>query len=130
LFGGTSAGSPQWAGVAAIANQKAGKPLGFLNSAIYKIGKEKKTGSKSFHDITSGDNSVVEFDANNSPVSVAGFFAGTGWDADTGNGTPIADGLVDSLIRFVSPNDGVEAIEKSTPHRHGNSPNPGRMKPH
>ena len=31
VFGGTSASAPQWAGVIAIANQKAGRPLGFLN---------------------------------------------------------------------------------------------------
>jgi subtilase family serine protease len=39
-FGGTSAGAPQWAGIVAIANQKAGKPLGFLNPTLYGIGKK------------------------------------------------------------------------------------------
>jgi subtilase family serine protease len=130
LFGGTSAGAPQWAGITAIANQKAGERLGFLNSGIYKIGKEKKPFARSFHDITSGNNSVVEFDANHAPVAVTGFAAGTGWDADTGIGSPIDDGLVTNLIKFVSPDDGADAIEKLAPHRHGDSPNPGRMKPH
>jgi hypothetical protein len=77
--------------------------LRFLNSAVYKIGKEKGPFSRWFHDVTSGNNSAAEFDAKSTPVSVAGFVAGTGWDADTGAGSPINDGLVNSLIRFVSP---------------------------
>jgi subtilase family serine protease len=38
LFGGTSAGSPQWAAILAIADQQAGNDLGFINRAIYHIG--------------------------------------------------------------------------------------------
>src|SRR4029077_11309262 len=55
-FGGTSAGSPQWSAITAIANQKDGGRLGFLSKAIYHIGKLSSS-SASFHDITSGVNS-------------------------------------------------------------------------
>ncbi|HEY7356358.1 MAG TPA: S53 family peptidase, partial [Ktedonobacterales bacterium] len=61
---GTSASSPQWAGVVAIADQMAGKPLGFLNPALYQLA------GKGFHDITTGDNS---------DAGVQGFQAGSGW---------------------------------------------------
>jgi kumamolisin len=38
IVGGTSAASPQWAAIVALANQSAGQSLGFLNPAIYKLG--------------------------------------------------------------------------------------------
>ena len=43
LFGGTSAGSPQWAAIVAIADQKAGYDLGFINKALYHIGQAKRS---------------------------------------------------------------------------------------
>ncbi len=110
LFGGTSCGSPQWAAITAIADQKAGHRLGFLNNAIYHIGRTTSAYSVSFHDITSGTNSVVEFDSLGNPVTVIGFDAGIGWDATTGTGSPIDTGLVGYLIRTVSPSDGQSAI--------------------
>jgi len=97
-FGGTSAGSPQWAAITAIANQKAGHRLGFLNAAIYQIGRVNKGYPASFHDITDGTNSAVEFDSSNNEVDVTGFAAGIGWDATTGFGSPIDTSLVDYLI--------------------------------
>jgi subtilase family serine protease len=130
LFGGTSAGSPQWAGLTALANQKAGGRLGFLNSAIYQIGKINKTYAASFHDIASGNNSVLEFDANNNPVIVDGFAAATGWDATTGAGTPLNSTLVDNLIRYVSPGDGVSAIATTKPKPHPKPIVPGSVDPH
>ena len=59
LFGGTSAGSPQWAAILAIADQKAGYSLGFINRALYHIGQAQNHYSASFHDVTSGNNSVL-----------------------------------------------------------------------
>ena len=87
IFGGTSASAPQWAGIVALLNQKAGGPLGFLNKSLYKLGK-KGTLDAVTHDITTGDNG---FDG------VPGFPATPGWDFATGWGTPNA-GLVDVLI--------------------------------
>ena len=130
LFGGTSAGSPQWASIAAIADQRAGKRLGFLNSAIYQIGKVKKTYPVSFHDITSGNNSAGEFDVNDDPVIVIGYEAGPGWDPTTGVGSPIGPGLIDNLIKYVSPGDGTAAIATTKPKPHPKPIVPGAMAPH
>jgi len=129
-FGGTSAGSPQWAAILAIADEQAGNNLGFINKALYHIGQAKKHYSDSFHDVTSGTNSAVEFDINNNPVTVLGFNAGPGWDATTGLGSPTTDQLVSYLIQFVSPGDGTAAIAGSKPHPQGNPSAPGHMKPH
>ena len=130
LFGGTSAGSPQWAAIQAIADEKAGFDLGFINTAAYHIGQAQSHYSASFHDVTSGNNSVVELDASSNPVTVLGFAAGSGWDAVTGLGSPRADGLVDYLIQLVSPGDGSSAIAGSEPHGHGKPSKPGHAKPH
>ena len=54
LFGGTSVGSPQWSAVTAIADQKAGQRLGFINAAIYQIGRVNKAAAASLNDVTSG----------------------------------------------------------------------------
>ena len=91
LIGGTSEGSPQWAGIIAIADQMAGHPLGFLNSALYQIGNSTKTGA-SFHDITIG---------NNGYNGIPGYDATPGWDLATGWGTPKASGLLPALIKAV-----------------------------
>ena len=38
LFGGTSAGAPQWAGIIADLNQVRGRPMGFINQRLYLLG--------------------------------------------------------------------------------------------
>jgi subtilase family serine protease len=129
-FGGTSAGAPQWAGIAAIANQKAGKRLGFLNSAIYQIGKVNPAYPTAFHDITDGTNSAAEFDSSDNLVTIIGFAAGTGWDATTGIGSPMTTSLVDYLIAYVSPGDGQAAISTTKPKPHPKPIVPGSMDPH
>jgi subtilase family serine protease len=129
-FGGTSAGSPQWAAMLAIANQKAGGRLGFLNSAIYQIGKVNKAYPATFHDILDGTNSALEFDSDGNPVAITGFSAGVGWDATTGFGSPIDTSLVDYLIRYVSPGDGVAAIATTKPKPHPKPIVPGAVNPH
>ena len=129
-FGGTSAGAPQWAAIAAIANQKAGKRLGFLNKAIYQIGKVNNAYPADFHDITNGTNSAVEFDSADNPVTIIGFDAAIGWDATTGFGSPIAPSMVDDLIRYVSPGDGTSAIATTKPKPHPKPIVPGSMDPH
>jgi subtilase family serine protease len=88
IFGGTSSGSPQWAGLTVLANQMAGKRLGFLQDDLYHIGK-KPAQSGDFHDITVG---------NNSFFSIPGFNAVPGWDAATGLGTPDAAVLLRDLV--------------------------------
>jgi subtilase family serine protease len=112
-FGGTSCGSPQWAGLTAIADQAAGHDYGFINSALYKIGQSSGSYGASFHDITSGNNNAVEFDSANNEVDIAGFNAGTGWDAVTGLGSPQAGGLLGQLSQTWSAGQGTAAISNS-----------------
>jgi subtilase family serine protease len=131
LFGGTSAGSPQWAAILSIADQKAGTNLGFINRALYTIGQAPPLYSKAFHDVTIGNNSVQELDSSNNVTSITGFNAGKGWDPATGLGSPIADNLVDQLIQNVLSGDGIAAIAGSEPHGQGHPAAPnGKVKPH
>jgi len=121
LFGGTSAGSPQWAAITAIADQNAGRDLGFINQALYHIGQAQSRYSADLFDVTVGNNS---FDG------VTGFNAGAGWDPATGLGSPSAVNLIGDLKQFVSAGDGTAAIAGSAPHAQGNPSAPGQMNPH
>jgi len=90
VVGGTSAASPLWAGVTAIANQMAGHPLGFLNTRLYTV-EASHSGATAFNDVVTGN--------NNSPdAPVQGYPATTGWDPVTGLGTPNAAVLLPALI--------------------------------
>jgi len=95
--GGTSAGAPFWAGLIALADQEAGHPLGFVNPAIYRIARGPLY-HKAFHDVTTGDNTVVLGSAS-PPVTITGYQAGPGWDPVTGWGTPDAQVLIPLLAR-------------------------------
>jgi subtilase family serine protease len=88
VFGGTSAGSPQWAALVADADQRGGRRLGPINDELYDIARSRSSYARAFHDVTSGTN---DFDG------VDGFSAHRGWDAVTGLGTPKADALVRAL---------------------------------
>jgi len=105
IFGGTSVGSPCWAGLAALADQLAGHRLGFISEAIYKIGKNDEWYAKAFHDTTVGNNTVQEPDVTNTLVTVQGFNATTGWDATTGWGTPKADSFIPLLVQLLTGHD-------------------------
>lgn len=93
LAGGTSAATPLWAALMAIANQMAGHPLGFINIALYKLS-VSSTYTQDFHDITLGDNTY----SNGKGITVQGYPAVTGWDPATGLGTPNASHLLPDLI--------------------------------
>jgi subtilase family serine protease len=82
IFGGTSAGAPQWAGITADLNQAAGGPLGFINKRLYRAGKFGVNAAL-FHDVTVGDNSW-----DDGVTQVPGFPALPGFDLSTGYGTP------------------------------------------
>jgi len=88
---GTSAASPFWAGIVALADQYAGHALGFINPAIYRIGRSSRYHS-AFHDITVGSNTVTY-----SGRTVTGYQAAPGWDPVTGWGSPDAQVLVPLL---------------------------------
>lgn len=86
-IGGTSAATPQWAAIDAIANNADG-PLGFLTPRLYQIYANKAAYGLAFHDIADG---------NNSFAGVPGYDAGPGWDPVTGLGTPDVNNLVQAL---------------------------------
>jgi len=97
--GGTSASAPLWAGLVALADQYAGRHLGFVNAGIYRIGRTTRY-HKAFHDITTGNN-TVRFP----PRTITGYHAVPGWDAVTGWGSPNASVLVPLLARSVHSDD-------------------------
>jgi subtilase family serine protease len=88
---GTSSGAPFWAAIVALADQYARHALGFINPAVYRIGRGPAY-HRAFHDITAGDNTVTY-----SGVTVTGYQAAPGWDAVTGWGSPDAQFLVPLL---------------------------------
>ena len=94
FVGGTSAGSPQWAGIAALANQAralASKgPIGDLNPVLYSIYHSASYASD-FHDITVGNDQLVG--------SSVGSPAGPRYDLASGLGTPNVANLVADLAR-------------------------------
>ncbi len=128
-FGGTSAGAPQWAALTAIADQKAGHDYGFINAALYKIQQNAAPYASSFHDITSGTNSALEFDANNQPVDTQGYSAGPGYDVVTGIGSPSTPDLLTQLAAFWSSGQGSAAISASAAHPKAKPNSPAHAKP-
>src|SRR2546425_10197548 len=93
IVGGTSAGSPQWAGIIALANQaraNLGKGLiGNPNTALYSIYHNTPRYAADFHDITMGNDTLAG--------STVGFSAITGYDLASGIGSPIVDQLIVDL---------------------------------
>ena len=94
VFGGTSAASPAWAAIMALANQANGRPLGFVNPQIYAIGALGTifTRLSAFHDITQGNNAVCS-----GLCGEDGYLAGKGYDMTTGWGTPDVTRLINAL---------------------------------
>ncbi|MEO6795440.1 MAG: S53 family peptidase [Candidatus Dormibacter sp.] len=93
--GGTSASSPQWAGLTALADVQAGHDLGFINPALYRV--------------FAGPNYHSDFyDPHvntNQQSAIPGWLSTDGWDAVTGIGTPNAAKLIPDLIAAVLPGD-------------------------
>lgn len=94
IFGGTSAGSPQWAGITALADQYQGHRLGFLNPIVYGLSTKSATYASTFHDITFGNNAFFFIGKK---FAIPGYSTRTGWDAVTGLGSPIVSNLVPKL---------------------------------
>jgi kumamolisin len=89
VVGGTSAAAPFWGGLAALINQKAGKPAGFFLPFLYE-------NTALLRDITHGDNKPAG--------SGIGYAAGPGWDACTGLGTPHGAAIINA---FAPPSEAV-----------------------
>ena len=118
IFGGTSAGAPQWAGVIADINQALGRPMGFINNKLYKLGQdglrereEHERGGRGgraslFHDITVGDNGFCYFTVPSGEFAcVPGFSATPGWDLATGWGTPNFGTLVNLFNQWADDDE-------------------------
>jgi subtilase family serine protease len=95
IFGGTSAGSPQWAGLTALAAQIRHARVGYLNPQLYALSLARPIYTALFHDITTGDN-TFHGEQFGDPT-IEGFPATRGWDPATGLGTPKANRLVPVL---------------------------------
>ncbi len=128
-IGGTSAAAPLWASLAALAAQGASMRVGLITPALYSLygadtaahaaagiplggttyydyltqvnGASPSSGQIVFNDITSGNNTFPSAQG-----FVAGYSAGTGFDAVSGLGTMNGQAVVNYLnaaIRFTSP---------------------------
>lgn len=78
---GTSESSPIWAGIATVADQASGMPLGDLGPSLYAVARGPFA-NRSFHDILRGSN---------------GYSAHSGWDPVTGLGSPNVGSLLPRL---------------------------------
>jgi hypothetical protein len=108
-IGGTSCATPLWAALVALMNEQAANagqsPIGFINPAIYSIGKGGSY-SSNFHDIGTGNNVW-----NESPDN---YYAVAGYDLCTGWGTPIGQALINAVAGApdslgISPGSGFTA---------------------
>ena len=103
---GTSIATPAWAGIAAIADQYAGRPLGLLDPSLYAVAAGENY-HRDFHDITSGSN---------------GYLASPGWDPVTGLGSPQVASLVVDLAHPVAFSPGNLAAFVYAAPRYGRAP--------
>jgi len=108
-IGGTSAGSPSFAGILALILQASiaagkGSGLGNVNPMLYSLA---ASSPGAFHDITSGDNKVpCTSGSKNCPAGTTkiGFSAGQGYDQATGLGSVDAGALETAwLAALASP---------------------------
>ena len=120
LVGGTSAGSPQWAAIFALANEARGlrgeRPIGWANASLAKIGAQNKS-QAAFHDITTGD------DALDSPN---GFAARPGFDLATGWGTPDVSNLIAALVNAPA----ASSPDAGAPAHLASGATTGQLRPH
>ena len=92
---GTSIAAPLWAGFTALVNEQAASrgraPVGFLNPALYAIGRSAAF-TNAFHDIISGSNANQD--------SLGQFSAVPGYDLCTGWGTPNGTNFINALLNW------------------------------
>jgi subtilase family serine protease len=82
IVGGTSWATPLFSGVVALADQVAGRPLGWLNPKLYAFGK-----NSGILDITKGTNTFTFNEIPGEEFTVPGFAAREGYDMASGLGT-------------------------------------------
>jgi subtilase family serine protease len=107
LVCGTSESSPLFAGIVAIADQVAGKRLGWLNPQLYLLGHLHTfgLGGAGIQDVTIGDNHNTFADANNNLITVPGFPATPGYDMASGWGSVDANRFCRELARLGGSSD-------------------------
>jgi len=93
IIGGTSEATPEFAAVVSIADQAAGRSLGFINPALYRLAARHAPG---IVDITAGNN-TVSFRQHGQEFTVDGYSANPGYDLASGLGTVDAADLVREL---------------------------------
>lgn len=94
-IGGTSIGTPYWAGIAQLLAQHEGEQrVGNLNAALYSV---YKNGGAGIRDVTQGNNNVETAKPNGQDHLVKGFEATVGYDRASGLGTPDIDLLLSAL---------------------------------
>lgn len=95
---GTSEATPLFAGIVALAAQRAGHPLGLLNPALYFMAQSHAPG---LVDVTKGAN-TVSFRQDGRRITVPGDRARPGYDLATGVGTVDAALFVPELVSYVA----------------------------
>jgi subtilase family serine protease len=96
IGGGTSAATPDFAGIVAIADQYAHQRLGFLNPALYRL---ERAHARGVVDVVKGNNTVTFALPNGEQFRLKGYRAKPGYDLVTGLGTVDASRLVPELAR-------------------------------
>ena len=91
---GTSLATPLFAGVVALADQAAGRPLGQVNPLLYRLAAQHDPGIVDVQ----GPGNTFRYRG----VTVKGFPAGPGYDLVTGLGTIDVAKLVPDLVRLAS----------------------------
>jgi subtilase family serine protease len=101
---GTSEAAPAFAGIVALADQKAGHSLGFINPVIYQLAADH---AKGIVQVTSGNNTVAYSTGISSfgqTITVRGYYARHGYSLVAGVGTIDGKYFVPELARgLVSP---------------------------
>jgi subtilase family serine protease len=94
IFGGTSEASPLFAGIVALAAQRAGHSLGLINPALYAL---QGSASSGIVDVVHRNITVGFVDPSGNPVIVKGWRANKGYDLASGLGTVDAAQFVPAL---------------------------------
>ena len=111
IVGGTSEASPLFSGVVALADQEAGRSLGYLDPALYALNHNRvpdgivpiSQGNNSYTFCPAADTNSDDSCASSSDlVTVPGFKADGGYNNATGLGTVDAAEFVPALARFGS----------------------------
>ncbi len=98
IMGGTSEAAPELAGIVAVIDQAAGKPIGELNPMLYRLA---ATHAPGIVDVTVGDN-IVKYRQGSVIHTARGWHAVKGYDLATGLGTIDAAKLAPEIVRMLN----------------------------